>query len=317
MAQADATYVGKLKQSGVSVVNHTVAAEEGLVETLRSIHNWWNVFARFPDELIVAREFADIARAKSVRKVAVFLGFQNTSPLEGKLFLLDVFRALGIRIMQLTYQRRNLVGDGCGERTNSGLSKFGTEVVKHMNELGIVIDLSHVGGSTTLDAIELSKHPVVITHSTVRRLCDTVRGKTDEEIKALAARGGVIGIAAKSGFLRPNGAESGTTIDDYIDHIDYVRDLVGADYVGIGTDVSDERGFTKERMAREIEQYPEFRPVINSALQVEFVHPRDLDSPGKLFNITVGLVRRGYSEDDILKILGVNFLRVFSAVMGE
>jgi microsomal dipeptidase-like Zn-dependent dipeptidase len=312
----DAEFITKLKGSGVTVSHQCVSVDEGLIETLQSIQAWRSVYEKFPDRILITKEFADIHRAKAAGKIAVFLGCQDTSPIEGKLFLLDILRQLGIRFMQLTYQRRNFVGDGCGETTNCGLSKFGAQVVKRMNDLGLVIDLSHVGVRTTLDAIEVSDHPVTVTHSTARGLCDTIRGKTDDEIKALAAKGGVIGIAAKSGFLVRNGINTGSTIDDYIDHIDYVRDLVGIDYVGIGTDLGDERGITKERYGKSHAKYPEI-PIVNDAIQVELIHPHGLDSPSKLFNITAGLVRRGYSDGDILKILGGNFLRVFRVVMGE
>jgi microsomal dipeptidase-like Zn-dependent dipeptidase len=229
--------------------------------------------------------------------------------------MLEVYHALGIRFMQLTYQRRNLVGDGCGERTNAGLSKFGVEVVKELNRLGIVIDLSHVGVRTTLETIELSAHPVAVTHSGVRALCDTVRNKTDEELKALAARGGVIGIPPKSGFLTENGLREGTTIDDYIKHIDYVADLVGIDHVGIGTDVGDERKYTVERMSAFNQRYPEVA-IIDGDLRTEVMHTAGLQSPGTLYNITAGLVRRGYSDADIRKVLGENFARVFREVWG-
>jgi len=316
LRHGDAEYIAKLRQSGVTVSHHSVAVDERLIETLQSLQGWWEVYRRFPDDVLIAKGTADIAKAKAAGKVAIFMGCQDTSPLEGRVFLLDVFRELGVRIMQLTYQRRNFVGDGCGEKTNCGLSRFGVDVVKRMNDLGIIIDLSHVGIRTTLDAIEVSDHPVTVTHCTARALCDTIRGKTDEEIKALASKGGVIGIAAKSGFLRKGGENTGTTIEDYVDHIEYVRRLVGIDHVGIGTDVGDERGYSKERMAGSHVKYPEI-PIVSRALDVHLIHPQGLDSPSKLPNITAALVKRGYSDDDIVKVLGGNFLRVFRAVMGQ
>lgn len=314
IAQGDEVYIGKIKRSGVTATNHTVSATEGLVDTMQSIVDWWHVYARFPEDIIVGRNFEDIERAKHEDKVAVFLGFQDTSPIEGHLHMLEIYSALGIRFIQLTYQRRNLVGDGCGERTNAGLSTFGLQVVRELNRLGIVIDLSHVGIRTTLDAIEHSEDPVTVTHSGVRALVDTPRNKTDEEIKALAARGGVIGIPPKSGFLKAKGLSEGTTIEDYVAHIDYVADLVGVDHVGIGTDVGDERKYTKERMMAFNSKYPEVA-IIDENLRTDLMHTEGLQSPGTLYNITAGLVARGYSDDDIKKVLGGNFMRVFRHVM--
>jgi len=227
---------------------------------------------------------------------------------------MDIFKALGVRIMQLTYQYRNLVGDGSGEPGNAGLSRFGHALIRRMNELGIVIDLAHVGGRTTVEAIQASRHPAIVSHSGVRALCDTVRNKTDEEIRVLAAKGGVIGIPPKSGFLRPDGLARGTTIDDYIDHIDYVRRLVGIDHVGIGTDVGDDRKYSKEHLREFHSKFPEVG-MIDDSLRTDLIHTRGLDTPAKLPNITAGLVRRGYRDDEIAKVLGGNFLRVFRVVM--
>jgi microsomal dipeptidase-like Zn-dependent dipeptidase len=314
IAQGDEAYIAKLKRSGVTATNHTVSATEGLADTMKAIVDCWHVYQQFPKDIIIGRNFGDIERAKREGKVAVFLGFQDTNPIEGHLYMLEVYSALGIRFVQLTYQRRNLVGDGCGERTDAGLSIFGLQVVKELNRLGIVIDLSHVGVRSTLDAIEHSEDPVTVTHSGVRALMDTPRNKTDEEIKALAARGGVIGIPPKSGFLKPNGLSEGTSIEDYIAHIDYVADLVGIDHVGIGTDVGDERKYTRERMMAFHNQFPEVA-IIDENLRTELMHTSGLQSPATLFNITAGLVNRGYSDDDIRKVLGGNFLRVFRQVM--
>lgn len=316
IAQGDVEYIRKLKASGVTATNHTVAADEGPAEAMKSIVNWWRVYRQFPNDITLGLGLDDIHRAKAEGKVAVFFGFQDTAPMQGQLHMFEIYHALGVRFVQLTYQRRNLVGDGCGERTDAGLSRFGVDVVRELNRLGIVIDLSHVGVRTTLETIEQSAHPVTVTHSAVRKLCETVRNKTDEEIKALAARGGVIGIPPKSGFLKPTGLTDGTTLDDYLDHIDYVADLVGIDFVGIGTDVGDERKYTRERMQSFNQRYPEVA-IIDSDLRTDLMHTQGLQSPETLYNITAGLVRRGYSDGDMRKILGGNFLRVFAQVWSQ
>lgn len=310
IAQGDDAYIAKLRRSSITATNHTVASSSSTLDALKSIADWWAVYRRYPDDIIVGRSFDDIARAHSEGKTAVFLGFQDAYPVGDQIHLIDVFADLGIRFMQLTYQARNYVGDGSGEPGNAGLSQYGFDFVRELNRAGIVIDLSHVGVRTTLDAIEHSRVPVAITHSGARALCDTVRNKTDDEIKALAAKGGVIGIAAKSGFLKPDGLATGSTVDDYIDHIDYVAELVGIDHVGIGTDVGDERKYTKERMTAFHKRHPEIA-IIDANLRTDLMHTEGLETPGSLGNITSGLVRRGYADADIKKILGENFMRVF------
>ena len=167
------------------------------------------------------------------------MGFQDVTALEGDMNRMEVFYNLGIRFVQPTYQDRNLFGDGCGERFQSGLSKLGIKFVEKLDELGIVIDTSHVGIGTTIDCANMSQRPIMATHTAARAIVDTPRNKTDDEIKAIAAKGGVIGIAGKSGFLKKDGLETGSTINDMIDHVVYIAGLVGIDHVGIGTDVGD------------------------------------------------------------------------------
>lgn len=315
IAQGDDAYIAKLRSSSITATNHTVASSSAAVEAMESIVAWWNVYRRYPDEVIVGRSLDDVYRAHEDGKTAVFFGFQDSYPVGDRIRLIDAFAELGVRFMQLTYQDRNFVGDGCGERGNAGLSKYGVSFVKALNRAGIVIDLSHVGVQTTLDAIETSTVPVTITHSGARALCDTVRNKTDEEIKALADRGGVIGIAAKSGFLKPDGLATGSTVDDYVDHVDHVVDLVGIDHVGIGTDVGDERKYTKERMTAFHKRHPEIA-IIDENLRTDLMHTEGLETPGTLWNVTSGLVRRGYSDEEIRKILGGNFMRVLHEAWG-
>jgi len=311
--QGDAAYVEKLKRSRVTAINHTMTDSDNSMSAMQCIVDWWGVYKAHAESIILGRNIQDIYRAKDEEKVAVFFGFQTPDALENKLFMVDVFYELGIRFFQLTYQHKNAIGDGCGERTDCGLSKFGIKLVRKLDDAGIVIDLSHVGVRTTLEAIEFSRNPVIITHTAARALCNTPRNKTDGEIKACAERGGVVCISPKSGFLKPDGLSKGTTIDDYIDHIEYVKDLVGIDHVGVGTDVGDERKYTKERMANFHEKYPEVA-IIDSNLRVDLMHTKHLDTPGKLYNVVAGLLMRRFTDEEIIKVLGGNVVRVLKQV---
>ena len=312
---ADQEYVAKIKKSEVTAVNHTVAYTVTFKQAVKAIATWSKLYEDNPDVGFIARNYADIARAKAEGRTAIFMGFQDITALEEDIDLLDTFHQLGIRFVQPTYQDRNVSGDGCGERIQSGLSKFGVRLIEKLNKLRIVVDLSHVGVGSTLEAIEISKQPVMVTHSGSKTIVDTARNKTDEEIKALAKRGGVIGIAGKSGFLRRDGLQVGSNVDDFIDSIDYVRDLVGVEHVCIGTDIGDERGYNFERISRVHKKHPEIA-IIGDDLLLDRMHTDEV-GPGSLYPITEGLVSRGYSDEDIGLILGGNVNRVLRQIWTE
>jgi membrane dipeptidase len=222
------------------------------------------------------------------------------APLEGELGLLEVYYRLGIRIIQLTYHFKNVCGDGCAEPTNSGLSLFGKSLIRAMNDMGIVVDLAHVGETTEREAIKESRHPVIASHSNVHSRVPAYQNKKDDMIKALADKGGVIGITAFPRLLEPD-----PTVDTLLDHIDHVVNLVGADHVGIGLDFAE--GWAEDPTQRK------------KLLEIDgkiYDYPDGIDTISKLPNIARGLASRGYSDRDVEKILGGNFLRVFEAVMG-
>jgi microsomal dipeptidase-like Zn-dependent dipeptidase len=312
---ADEVFIRKLRDSNFTAMNHTVCYSVDFKEALRDITAWTHLYESHPDVTFVARKYSDIARAKQSGRMAVFMGFQDITALEGDLSLLEVFHELGIRWVQPTYQDRNLAGDGCGERYQSGLSNWGVKLVEECDRLKIILDVSHVGVGTTLDTIEVSKHPVMATHSCARTLVDTPRNKTDEEIRALARKGGLIGIAGKSGFLKRDGLQTGSEVADMITHVEYVRDLVGIEHVAIGTDVGDERKYSVEKMRAFHALHPEVA-IIGDDLNVDRMHPRGV-APGTLYNITAGLVQRGFSDRDIRLVLGENVNRVLRQVWGD
>ncbi|HAZ32021.1 MAG TPA: dipeptidase, partial [Dehalococcoidia bacterium] len=251
----------------------------------------------------------DIEQAKEEGRRAVILNFQNTTHMGTDLDKLGFFYDLGVRIIQLTYNMRNFVGDGCTERTDCGLSNFGIQVVKRMNELGILVDLSHCGHKTTMDAIEISIRPVAFTHAFCRKLRQHDRGKTDEELKALAEKGGYCGIVVVPFFL----AKESPSLDHFLDHLEHAIELMGIDKVGVGTDwgvVYPEP--LRARLNEEVKRigFREEHNVDWGAVTEGFNDWRDWP------NITYGLVSRGYSDEEIKGILGGNFLNIFREVVG-
>ena len=301
-----------LKAGSVTAINATITVWEGYQETMDNIAAWLRRFQDYSDAVVPARTVDEILAAKREGKTGVILGWQNASPIGNDLDRLALFHALGVRIIQITYNERNLLGNGCYERTDEGLSGFGMDAVKEMNRLGILVDLSHVGDRTTLDAIEVSDQPVSFTHANARSLFNHVRNKTDDALRLLVEKGGVVGANAFPSFL-PNGYDS--TLEDYVDSIDDLVERVGIDHVGIGTDFTQDQphAFFDWLFAQQGTKYR--RPAVD--VPDPLVHPRDMETPDKFPNIAKALLNRGYKAEDVSKILGGNWLKLFKQVWRE
>jgi membrane dipeptidase len=297
-------YFQKMRKGGVTATNYTIAMMHNMSETIKRILDMQGMINDEKEEVLLATSVQDVMAAKRDARVAIMLGFQNVIPLENDLRTLKLYHYLGVRIIQLSYHFRNAAADGGGERTDSGLSLFGISLVKEMNKLGVVVDLAHVGIRSVLEAIEVSEDPVIASHSNPRALVDAHQNKTDEEIKAMAEKGGVIGITAFPRLVSKQADEC--TIDNLLDYIDYVVELVGVNYVGIGLDFAE--GWA---------EYPPTRATLIKIDKRIYNWPKGLETITDLPNLTKGLVARGYSDRDIEKILGQNYLRVFQKVFGK
>jgi membrane dipeptidase len=266
-------------------------------------------FDRWP-WLMRAVSAADFRRAKAEGKIAGYISSQNTVEMGENLKLIDVLHMMGMRMIQLTYNSMNFVGAGCTERTDAGVSLFGQRLIARMNELGVIVDTGHCGRQTTLDACSLSEKPVVASHTSAAAIYPVDRAKSDEEIKAIGASGGVVGIYAVPFFLAP-GAD--VTVEAMLDHIDYVATLIGWEHVGIGTDWPLQG--SKEAVSHLDSGGAEvgFRPEHNLDSRTNLI---GFDDYRDFINFTRGLVKRGYSDEQIEGILGGNFLRVFEQVCG-
>jgi membrane dipeptidase len=303
-------YFAKMKKGGITAQGMTVNwPEQGFQDAMKRVYEWNQVLAQNSKDILHVLSVNDIKKAKEQKKVGVAYNFQSGSAIEYDVNFLSLFHKLGVNQSGLVYQRRNRIGDGCGERTNSGISKFGIEVIEEMNRLGILIDLVHAGEKTSLDAIEYSKDPVIFSHTNVRALCDFYYNATDKMIEAMAEKGGVICLAVVSQYLRNDGQIKGSTISDYLDHVEYVIKLVGVDNVGIGLDLFE--GETMESALNSDKLFPDMfkHPYIQ-----EKKHPIGMQSVAEVPNITKGLVARGYSDDEIMKVIGGNLLRVYGRV---
>ena len=242
--------------------------------------------ARNPGAVMQATTARDIRRAKEEGKVAAILGMEGAEPLEGELGTLRMYYRLGLRVVTLVWGGRNRLGDAVfgDSRANSGLTDFGVEVVKEMNRLGMAVDVSHLNARGVEDVLDVSTAPIIASHSNARAVFDHVRNLTDDQIKAIAAKGGLIHSVFT--FLHTDRTKG--SLDDVLNHMEHIMALVGPEHLGIGSD---------------------FDGIQNA--------PLDLEDTSKMINITRGLVARGYTIGAIRQILGENFLRVFAQVTGE
>ncbi len=310
---SDAVFTS-LNDGGVTAINATIATWEGFEETMDHISKWLVRFRERSNQILLVETMDDIKRAKAEGKTGIILGWQNTSPIENDLKRLELFHRVGVRIMQVTYHERNLLGDGCMERVDGGLTNFGLDAVAEMNRLGIVIDLSHVGVSTTQETIEVSEKPVAITHANAKSYYEHRRNKTDQAIRTMAEKGGVIGATCIRGFLRNSVTAQ---LDDYLDAIDHLVNMVGIDHVAIGTDHTQDQepAFWKYIGAQQGTKFPStFTGVDEDPLPWYDQYPDDLKVPGQMPALTEALLGRGYSEVEIRKILGGNWMRLFADV---
>jgi membrane dipeptidase len=248
----------------------------------------------------------DFARAKAAGKIGILLGVQNSEHFRNPDDV-ATFHALGQRVSQLTYNTRNLIGNGSTERRDEGLSDFGVSIVAKMNAVGMAVDVSHCGDRTSLDAFEVSKAAVLITHSNVRALAPGhPRCKPDEVIRACGKAGSVMGITGVRNFVK---ASEPTTIEDYLNHIDYVAKMIGVEHVGIGSDI-DLDGYDD----MPADDYKKLKAAYKDSYAFrDKIDIEGIDHPKRMFDVAEGLIRRGYSNADIGNVLGGNWVRVLKA----
>jgi membrane dipeptidase len=308
-------FLDRLLASGVTAMNVTMGISGiGIgVDSFRAmvgtIHGYLCYFELERQRLVHVLTVDDILRAKREGKVGIIFGCQGlASKIEDDPNLLRILHRLGLRVGQLTWNERNSIGCGCLEVPDSGLSQLGRVVVREMNHLGIAIDLAHAGARTTQEVVDLSAQPVVVSHANVRRLTDSPRNLPDEVLKSLAGRRGVVGITAYSPFCE---ARPGVrpTIKEVVDHIAYVAELVGVDHVGIGSDF-----FEGESLVRFEHLFRVRYPDVIRHYTLETVYTEGFDGVACFPRLTEALVARGFGDDEVLKILGGNFLRVFREV---
>jgi membrane dipeptidase len=307
-----------IRESGVTAVNLTINdvgnGPNKFMSSVTSIAAVEHDLAAHPDVLMKILRAADIQSAKANRRLGIIYGCQDTTMLEGDLAKLAVFADLGVRIVQPTYNTRNLMGDGCMEKADGGLSKMGYDFVAEMNRLNLLLDLSHAGARTIAQGIAASKSPMAITHTGCRALVDLPRNTWDSEFKALADRGGVAGIYFMP-FLRESGQPHA---EDLIRHIEHAVNVCGEDHVGLGTDGSISGVQINDAFRAYFRKNVEARQKAGVSAPGEsadvFTLIPEYNDPLRFKHLADDLVRRGWPSSRIEKLLGGNFARLFSDV---
>lgn len=257
-------------------------------EALRLIDTFYRELQDNEEDLVLATRVADIEQASREGKIAAILSLEGAEALEGDLAVLRMFYRLGVRSVGLTWNLRNQAADGVDEtRSSGGLTNFGLQLVQESKRLGMVIDVSHLAATGVRDVLMVSEGPVIASHSNAYALCPHRRNLTDEQLIDIAASGGVVGATFAPNLL--DGGEENAHLERVLDHIEYIARVAGLDHVGLGSDF--DGFFEKERLP-------------------------GLEDVSQMPNITAGLLRRGYKEEEIKKIMGGNFLRVFREIIG-
>jgi membrane dipeptidase len=311
-------FIADVRTSGVTAVNVTVNevgnAPGRFEKTIAIIARVEHELTAHPDVFLKVLSSKDLTEAKSSRRLGLIYGFQDTSMLEGDLARLATFYDLGVRISQPTYNRRNLMGDGCLEAADGGLSRLGRDLIAEMNRLHLLLDLSHAGPRTISEGIAASTAPMAITHTGCRALVDVPRNTSDDSLKALADRGGVAGIYFMP-FLRASGQPHA---DDLIRHLEHAVNVCGEDHVGLGTDGPLSGTELNEAFAKFQRKFFEDRAKAGIAAPGEAADVFNLipeyNEPRRFKTLSDDLARRGWTSGRIEKILGRNFSRLFADV---
>ncbi len=299
----------KYQKSGINVFH--IAVGTGGPDAYQSTYDFvagWNSFLAGSDQYFMRIDSpSDLDKVKTSGKVGVLIGVQNSEHFRTPDDV-NAFYNMGQRVSQLTYNARNMIGNGSTERRDEGLSDFGVAIVERMNKVGMAVDVSHCGDKTSLDAFEVSKKPVLVTHSNVRALNPGhPRCKPDEVIKKVGETGSVMGITGVRMFVKNS---EPTTLDDVLNHFDYVAKLIGPDHLGVGSDI-------------DLDGYDDMPPEENKRLRAGYkgsygfrdkIDIEGIDHPQRMFDLTEALIKRKYTNDQILGILGGNFKRVLKQI---
>ena len=303
----------QLREGRADAVVVTICYHEDFRETVQNLIDWNRRFERYSELIMPATSAADVTRARASNRTAILFALQNCSPIEDDIGLVAILAQLGVRVMQLTYNNQSLLGSGCYEQIDGGISRMGREVIVEMNRVGIVIDLSHSGERTCLEAIDLSSRPVAITHANPSWWHAVPRNKSDAVLKALSARGGMLGLSLYPHHLA-NGSDC--TLDSFTGMVADLVSRIGIDHIGIGSDLCQDQPDSVVEWMR-VGRWTKSSPDVGLGKAVFPPQPKwfrdNRDFPG----LRTGLSERGFSAPEVDKLLGDNWLDFFTRSFGH
>jgi membrane dipeptidase len=304
----------QMREGGVDAVHVTIAYHEMFRETVANIEQWNRWFEQFPELIFQGRTGDDVRRARTEGRTAIFFGFQNPSPIEDDIGLVEICHTLGARFMQLTYNNQSLLATGCYEAEDTGLTRMGRAVVAEMNRVGLVVDMSHSAERSTLDAIEFSSRPIAITHANPTFWHPARRNKSDDVLRSLGRSGGMLGFS-----LYPHHLKGGTgcTLADFCEMVAKTADLMGPDHIGIGTDLCQDQPDSIVEWMRVGRWTKDIDYGEGSASNAGFPPMPDWFQDNRHFvALADGLRLQGFSETEIAGIMGENWLNFFDLSFG-
>jgi len=304
----------QMREGNVDAVHVTIAYHENFREMVLNVEQWNRWFEQFPNLIFHGKTGADVRRARQEGRTAILFGYQNPSPIEDDIGLVEICHALGARFMQLTYNNQSLLATGCYEDDDTGVTRFGKQVIAEMNRVGMVVDMSHSADRSTLEAIDLSSRPIAITHANPHWWHPALRNKSDEVLKALTGAGGMFGFS-----LYPHHLKGGTecTLEDFCNMIAEAASRYGAENLGIGTDLCQDQPDSIVTWMRNGRWSKQMDYGEGSATDAGFPPMPDWFEDNRHFgNINSGLAKAGFSQDEIDGIMGENWLRFYDNSFG-
>ena len=297
----------QMRAGGVTAVHATLVYHENTRETLTRFGEWNRRFEQYADLIMPVYEPADIQRARASNRIGVFFGAQNCSPIEDDIDMIAVMRRIGLMIMQLTYNNQSLLATGCYEAQDNGITRFGRQAIGEMNRTGMIIDMSHSSEKSTLDAIELSTRPVIISHANPSTFYAAKRNKSDKVLKAIAESGGLLGFSMYPFHLK-GGPDC--TLDSFCDMIANTADLMGVDHIGLGTDLCQDQPQSVLDWMRNGRWSKEMDFGEGSKSNAGWPRPLTWFQDNRDFPAIIeGLRKKGFSKTDVHKIMGLNWLK--------
>ena len=300
------------REAGLDAVHVTVVYHEDYKEFQKKVEEWNNLFKNNKDLVFLGKDFKDIEKAKNENKTAIFFGFQNCSPIEDDIELVEKVYESGCRFMQLTYNNQSLLATGCYEKNDSGVTNFGKEVIKEMNRVGIVVDMSHSAEKSTYDAIELSRKPIAITHANPNFWYKAIRNKSDELLKTLSDSGGMLGLSLYAHHLKD---KSDCTIESFCEMAARTAEIMGVKNIGIGSDLCLNQPDSVVEWMRngtwaKTKNYGE-----GTKEKSGFPKQPEWFTDARGFkNIENGLIKIGFSTEEVNGILGNNWFNFYKGI---